>query len=339
MSRIIKFFLSIPVIYLVLVFVFLNIRFQNKSLMDLSTRNPVVAGGFGHSFQRFQEIQHYGDVDILFLGSSHAYRTFDNRLYADYGLKTFNMGSPNQTPLNSYYLLKKHIDDVNPKWVILELYTGVLDRDGLESFYDLATNTPFSQELVEMAFAINSPHAYNKIVEKWVQHVTGIAPPVKQKDFSGEAYVAGGYVEYSQSKPKIMPVDMQHPNYQTEFAPEEMREVELLDLQISYVHKILKLVSQKNARAILVTQPVPQAYLAQISNYEEVEKTINSIASLYDVPYLDFNKYNVLDSYLHFEDSDHLNPEGVRRFNRALIKELVKRNIISPAKSIVKKED
>ena len=52
------------------------------------------------SFPTFQEVRRHEDVDIVFVGSSHAYRSFDPRFFAREGLTTFNIGTRAQTPLN-----------------------------------------------------------------------------------------------------------------------------------------------------------------------------------------------------------------------------------------------
>ena len=50
-------------------------------------------GNTGHLNGRIKDIRNYHDVDILFLGSSHSYRTFDTRFYEARGYSCFNLGS------------------------------------------------------------------------------------------------------------------------------------------------------------------------------------------------------------------------------------------------------
>ena len=72
---------------------------------------------------RFNEVRLYENLDILFIGSSHAYRTFDPRFFNSMGLRTFNLGSTAQTPLNTYYLLKIYAKSLNPiAFVIRHLF-------------------------------------------------------------------------------------------------------------------------------------------------------------------------------------------------------------------------
>lgn len=50
-------------------------------------------GGYGNLNTRLKEAKTKGKVDILFLGSSHAYRGFDVRLFEQAGYSCFNLGS------------------------------------------------------------------------------------------------------------------------------------------------------------------------------------------------------------------------------------------------------
>src|SRR5690606_12876278 len=63
----------------------------------------------GSSYIRFQEVKKYNNVDIVFIGSSHAYRGFDPRIFKKAGYSSFNMGSTAQTPVQTKYLLEQYI--------------------------------------------------------------------------------------------------------------------------------------------------------------------------------------------------------------------------------------
>ena len=77
----VKFIFILVVLYLVSTFALMQINLGSTTLMKLATRNPVIPGEFGFTVERFRDIENYGDIDILFLGSSHSYRTFDTRIY------------------------------------------------------------------------------------------------------------------------------------------------------------------------------------------------------------------------------------------------------------------
>jgi len=114
------------------------------NLYQFVTRNYTLPGGYGYTLTRFREAADCRDIDILFLGSSRCYYSFAPHVFDRLGLKTFNLGSPSQTPLNSLYLLNRYYDQLNPRLVVLEVNLHVLTKDGLEAFYDLMINTPVS---------------------------------------------------------------------------------------------------------------------------------------------------------------------------------------------------
>ncbi|HET6226834.1 MAG TPA: hypothetical protein VFF27_11185, partial [Bacteroidia bacterium] len=81
----------------------------NTSLCRLITNIKTNVGGPGQSLLRFREAKQHIGVDLLFLGSSHASKGFDNRLFEKSYCKTsFNLGSGLQTPQNSFYILKQY---------------------------------------------------------------------------------------------------------------------------------------------------------------------------------------------------------------------------------------
>ncbi len=73
-----------------------------------------VKGQYGHSWKRLREAKEYGDVDVLILGSSLAYREIDVRAFDSLGLKAFNLGSSSQTPLQASFLLDNYLDKLDP---------------------------------------------------------------------------------------------------------------------------------------------------------------------------------------------------------------------------------
>ena len=97
-------------------------------------------GSYGFMYSRLSEIKNYENTNILFLGSSHAYRGFDTRIFLDKGLKSFNLGSSSQTPLQTKVLLKRYLERLNPKLVIYEVYPETFTIDGVESSLDIIAN-------------------------------------------------------------------------------------------------------------------------------------------------------------------------------------------------------
>jgi len=223
------------------------------------------------------------------------------------------MGSTAQSPLNTYYLLEKYFEKLNPKIVILETYFTMLESDGLESFYDLAGNLRLSKEIVQMAIATGNLHAVNNLVSRAMAELIHPLKNATQRAIPENSYVAGGYV-----------------SCKNEFADKSFSaigKIEVSEIQLEYLHKTLKLIRQKGAQAILVTAPIPQRQLASISNNGEITKIIANIAESYSIEYIDYNNRLDLDSNRHFMDRDHLNSAGVGLFNNSLLSMLFSNKI------------
>lgn len=62
-------------------------------------------------------------VDVIFLGTSHLLNAFiPQELYNEYGITSYNLSSPYQPPLMSYYWLKETLKTQRPKTVVLDTY-------------------------------------------------------------------------------------------------------------------------------------------------------------------------------------------------------------------------
>lgn len=101
-----------------------NYMFLNKGI-EIRFYSPV--GTFG-GFYDMQE----NSVDVLFMGTSHSYNSFSpQQLYAECGVRSYNLGSSMQTfPLN-YYWLKEALRFQSPQFVVLDTYALFRIRDNV----------------------------------------------------------------------------------------------------------------------------------------------------------------------------------------------------------------
>ena len=107
----------ITVIYYAIIYLLFHFQFQKTPYIKYVQNSVLLDKGI---FQRTRsEIDTIKNVDIIFLGSSHAYRAFDPDIFQNHGFSSFNLGSSSQSPLNSYFLMKKYIQKCNT--VIMEL--------------------------------------------------------------------------------------------------------------------------------------------------------------------------------------------------------------------------
>lgn len=72
------------------------------------------------TFNQFYALEE-DTVDVLFLGSSVAMNAFSPmQIYKDYGIRSFNLGSEQQSPFLSYYWLKEALRTQSPKAVVMD---------------------------------------------------------------------------------------------------------------------------------------------------------------------------------------------------------------------------
>ncbi|HMO32790.1 MAG TPA: hypothetical protein PKE63_03250 [Lacibacter sp.] len=264
-------------------------------------------GSYGHLFTRLSELKKYGEVDILFLGSSHAYRGFDTRIFAEKGYKTFNLGSSAQTPVQTKVLLDRYLDKLNPRLVIYEVYPATFFIDGVESSLDLIANDKNDFNSLKMALKINNIKTYNTLLYGFTRDLLGLNANYKEpiiKD--NDKYIPGGFVE-------------KEINY---YQPEdfEKKEVYLRDYQIRSFSEIIQMLTEKGIKIVLVYAPIPKANYESYINMSYFDSVMQEYSTYYN-----FNKIIALNDSLHFYDSHHLNQNGIRIFNKALI-ELMEKN-------------
>jgi len=317
--RISLFLGGLLLLYTACLFVFPQIKVGNTSLMKIATRNPVSPGGFGYALERFRDVESYKDVDIMFLGSSHAYRTYDVRVYEEKGYTAFNLGSTGQTPLNSYYLMRRYWKRLQPKVVVLDLVYRVIDRDGLECFYDLSSNMSYSKEFVQMAADIGSPYAVNSSLGMWASSLLGNDEPLgEQEKQDNERYIPGGYVEF-----EVWDNDSSGTGKITPFT------VQPIEKQFEYIRRIIDFASENGAKVVLVTKPEPRENLIVCANYDEISDLFNAVAEKAGEQFWDFNKImEPLDWHDHFHDREYLSKPGVEIFNRLLLEKLTEENFL-----------
>ena len=264
-------------------------------------------GSYGHMYSRLSEIKNHGDVDILFLGSSHAYRGFDTRIFLDNGYKSFNLGSSAQTPSQTKALVKRYLESLNPEIVIYEVYPATFNIDGVESSLDIIANDKNDSHSLNMALKINNIKTYNTLIYGLTRDLLGLNKSFSEPIIKGnDKYISGGYVEKE--------IGFYQP---TEF---EKKEISLIDYQLESFSEIVQMVKNKNIELILVYAPITSANYISYSNNHYFDSIMRRYSEYYN-----FNEILTLNDSLYFYDSNHLNQNGVDIFNEKLI-ELLNEN-------------
>lgn len=259
----------------------------------------------GHVQKRLDEAKETKNVDVLFLGSSHTFRGFDTRIFQKAGLKSFNLGSPAQTPLQTEYLLEQYLDKLKPKLVIYEVYPITFSIDGVEASVHLMANEEVNSDIVEVAVEQNSLIVYNTLLLSSLEQLLGleIKDELAKKN---ERYIPGGYVERNLEYFDRTPRPKQALRFDEE--------------QFEWFERNLQLLKARNIDYILVQAPYPKATYNSFTNLEGFDKRMEDYGEYYN-----FNEAMNLDDSLNYMDDSHLNQNGVNAFNKQLIDTIKRR--------------
>ena len=253
----------------------------------------------GHMYTRLQEVKEKKNVDILFLGSSHAYRGFDVRNFDN----SFNLGSSAQTPIQTNLLLNRHLDSLNPKTIVYAVDPIMFDIDGVESSVDIIANSMNDIGSLKMALKINNLKTYNTLLFGYIHDILNPKFSLSEPANRGiDTYIPGGYVQREMEffKPSL--------SYST------TREWRFNKKQLIAFENIVSMAKDRNINLIFVYCPIASSVYRSyiyINSFDEKMKTYGD--------YYNFNEIINLNDSLHFYDPDHLNQDGVDIFNASLV--------------------
>lgn len=302
-----KIVLFIPILFIT--YIFFLIVLSNTKIGNLNLFNKEK----GHMFNRLQQADSLNSLDILFLGSSHAYRGFDVEFFEKKGYTAFNLGSSNQSLLQSYILLDNYISKVNPKYVIIEVNPLSFCYDGDESNLDLLINT--QKTSIEASILFHSPNLIN--INTLVYKTITNKSTKEQKNEKPEGYYKG-YIR----KDSVFNIPVQKvTNLQRN----------LKESQIKYLDKTLSLLKKNKISYFLVYAPVTENFRKYYNNFP-----IDSIMK--DKNFINFSDLENINDSLNFYDSHHMNQSGVNIFNEILI-DTLKRNIFLNSKCSKKNDN
>jgi len=266
-------------------------------------------GAYGHMYTRTREAEKHEKVDILFIGSSHAYRGFDTRIAASYGYKSFNLGSSAQTPVQTKLLLDQYLDQLSPKILIYEVYPYTFTNDGVESSLDIIANDRIDWNALQMAFTINNIKTYNSLAYGCYRKIFNRDKKFTENTVIAEdRYIPGGFVErkITANGPVV------NGEKKAAWQPK--------DYQLNAFEKIIELVKKKGIKLMLVQAPVTSSAFAMYTDNNKIDSFFSKKATYYN-----FNKLLSLSDSAHFYNKDHLNQVGVKIFNDSLFIKLLKK--------------
>ena len=257
-------------------------------------------GSYGNLFSRIKDIENYKDIDVLFIGTSHAYRGFDTRNFDSENYKTFNLGSSSQTPIQSKILLERYLERLNPKTIVFEVNPETFTSDGVEASLDIVANDKNDLKSLKMAFEINNIKTWNTLIFAKINDVFDLNKNfVEPKQKNEDTYIQGGFVEKQVTFFK-----------NTTFSDTKWV---FNKKQIKAFEECVALIKSKNIKLILLDTPITKSLYKSFTNQIEFDSLMQTFGTYYD-----FNKNSELNDSLHFYDGEHLNQSGVNIFNEKM---------------------
>lgn len=284
-------------------------------------------------------------LDMVFLGSSHSYCTFDPEIF-DNKLNTnsFQLGMPLQHPDSTYYTLKEVLNYQKPKIVVMEVYWDLLKNDfelnQVKTLFQVLNNETLKDEYIKEDFPLSEKIKYNVNVLKYqadyfaykgneynnkIKNKFNVKDKETKKQIGTEEYRSKGYV-YSDYK-----MLQDEYNKTNQFKNLDGKNFEFSENQKYFLEKIINLCKENNIELIFVTAPIANVSMDYIKNYNLIHDKVSNFAKENNIFYIDYNMINKQENLLtndNFRDDAHLNHSGVEIISNHFINILKENNII-----------
>jgi hypothetical protein len=282
-----------------------NISYKNVPIWPYLNFNMELPGGQAHQMFLDLHSKKFTEADLLVIGSSHAYRGYDPRIFDSAGVKLFNMGTSGQSIKDTYFLLREK--SANKNKIIIDIYPGTVTTITDESALNLIQNIDSLGAAINICAENKSLNSFNNLLSRMFCFR-------KIKIHLDTNYIYSGYVTtnafYNRNKATL-----------------KSKNVFFLTFSIKeQLDKICNYAAVNDMCLVFVCHPLP--YLKSNSNYyKSFGTTMNKYFETKNVPFFNYFDKLILDD-TYFQDENHLNQKGVTYFNKLLCIDLKKINFI-----------
>lgn len=282
-------------------------------------------------------------LDVLILGSSHAFKTFDPRIFKDKGYQMLSLATPSQTPQNSYFILKDFFDGVLspkdrrplPKVIVHELYCKTIsDRSALESYMRSVEHHPATYNFFKLGALTKNVTSINMFFSSMLKRKFGLYEE-KRTYSDAPVYVKYGYYKTTSTRGEAhrrydLPIEQmvfENEQAKIQYKREKIRDSSICsgapsEHQMSYLKKIIDLSNSYRVPVVLVVAPMPSDYTLNIKNYGKILDSLESFASENNISFIeDFSSIKINEK-TDFADRDHLNVLGAAKVSKFFIQKL-----------------
>ncbi|HAG04801.1 MAG TPA: hypothetical protein DCG28_05095 [Lachnospiraceae bacterium] len=267
-------------------------------------------------------------VDMLFVGSSHSYCTFDPEIVdSALGTSSYQLGMPLQHMDSTYFTVLEALNYQKPKNIVCEVYWDMLDDDfeliQAGYLFQVLKNKELELKYIKEVFPLSEKIKYacgifryqadyfayrSSEINEEIENTLNVTPPDREMQTGTEKYKARGYTycDYNMLKDEY--------DKTNQFKNLDGKNVSLSKKQLYWLKKLTELCKQKDITLTFVTAPIANPSIAYIKNYSDIHEKIQSFADENNIKYLDFNLPEVRDGLFkdeNFRDDAHLNHSGV----------------------------
>ena len=258
-----------------------------------------------YSIKRFYELED-DSVDVLFLGSSHVFETYNTSvLWDDYGIASFVLGGSVQPMWNTYFYMKEALKTQTPDLIVLDVFCCIFEDEysdysrQIKNCYGMkpslnklnAMLVSSSYDNVNFFFPIsNYSSRYSELTQEDFLEPKDIT---RYKNWMG---FACNYQNEVKETTRLEDSDVEKP------MPQKTEK---------YYRKILELANEKQIPILVVVTPYPDIN----EDFAAVYKYAERIAGEYNVDFLNpaLDPAAIgLDYSIHAAEGLHLNSAGNR---------------------------
>ncbi|MBR1691956.1 MAG: hypothetical protein IJ711_04195 [Lachnospiraceae bacterium] len=261
--------------------------------------------------------QEKGTVDVLVLGSSHAFVDIDPAvLYERQGIAAYDLCASMQSTWHTYYDLKEALKYQKPKLVVMDVFRIVenfnysKESKLIKSVYGMRPSRDKLEAIRAGLSEEEQASAYLYFLEFPSYHSR--YTDLTEEDFTDHPSKLAGYKGYY---PATEVTELKRPRVEdiSERYPIEEKTKE-------YFIRILKLAKENNIPVLLINAPYRMSEDDK-RVYNSLEDLLEELSAEYPTVYVDFNRmYDELglDFEVDFADEDHLNRTGVQKLDSYL---------------------
>lgn len=290
-----------------------------------------------HAYTRMmlEEMYHYeGNIDVLFIGSSHTYRSYDTDLANTLlGKNTFNAGSSGQHWDGSYYLLKEALKYHNLETVYLDTYFSVAQYSASganKAQYILSDYMRWSKNKISFLWNVGGIDAVIDSIIPFRRNIRNLFKSYKMiecvKLKLTDGFQIGNYEHISYNNEEYrgngFVYSFEIASKRIDNAPERTIPAEkpISDYSYEYLCKIVQLCKNEGIELILVSAPMTDEMLSRVDGLQYYIDFISEFAQRNNIEYYNFNLCR--EEYLSlkasdFRDKHHLNGQGAEKFTKA----------------------